>query len=398
MANLDQSIYTSTAADRIPPVAYVLTGCVGVIGSNSLGLGPIAPEVSASLDSTVPTVMLAASAFGLGTAASALFLASRIDRIGAWRVLRLAMAALAAALVIGALAPSVEILIATQAVAGIASGLALPAIYANAAAIAPRGREGKTVGIVLTGWTLSMVAGVSLSAALADFLHWRAVYAAVALLALGAVAALAAGKHRDRPATGAEPSPLAAFGIAGVKPLLLACGAFMMSFYGVYGYLGDHLHRALGEPLSVNGIAGLIYGLGFGAAAFLDGLIDRFGARRLMPATFLGVAGVYFVLALVSGSAALVLATMFFWGLANHFGLNMLIMRLTALDPARRGAVMGLNSAVTYLAVFAGTSGFGPVYTAHGFAACAAAALALTLISVAVSLRQAYPGRRSLSA
>jgi hypothetical protein len=48
---------------------------------------------------------------------------------------------------------------------------------------------------------------------------------------------------------------------------------------------------------------------------------------------------------------------------------------------------MGLNSAVTYLAVFAGTSGFGPVYSAYGLAACASAAVALTLVSAAASLR-----------
>jgi MFS transporter, DHA1 family, inner membrane transport protein len=385
MTNTDQAIETSPTADRIPPMAYLLTGCIGVIGCNSLGLGPIAPEVSASLGTSVPGVMAAASAFGLGTAASALLLANRIDRIGAWRMLRLAFAALAAVLLVSALAPTVEVLIVAQALAGLASGIALPAIYSNAAAIAPQGRESRTVGVVLTGWTLSMVAGVSLSAMLADFVHWRAVFAVVALLAAGAFAMLAMGGHRDNPVAGGQPNPLAALGIAGAKPLLLACGAFMTAFYGAYAYLGDHLHQALGQPLSLNGLAALVYGAGFGAAAFLDGLIDRYGAGRLMPVAFLGVAGVYVVLALASANAPAILAIMFFWGLANHFGLNMLIMRLTALDPKQRGAVMGLNSAVTYLAVFAGTSAFGPAYTTFGFAACAAVAAALTLVSAAVA-------------
>jgi predicted MFS family arabinose efflux permease len=241
--------------------------------------------------------------------------------------------------------------------------------------------------VVLIGWTLSMVAGVSLSAMLADFVHWRAVFVAVALLAAGAFAKLAAAGNRDNPAAGPQPHPLAALAIAGAKPLLLACGTFMTAFYGAYAYLGDHLHHALGQSLSINGVAALVYGAGFGAAAFLDGLIDRFGARRLMPIAFLAVAGVYLALVLASASAPAVLALMFLWGLANHFGLNMLIMRLSALDPARRGSVMGLNSAVTYLAVFAGTSAFGPVYVAFGFAACAAAAVALTLVSAAVTLR-----------
>jgi DHA1 family inner membrane transport protein len=382
MSNLDQPI-EALPTDRIPAIAYVLTGSIGVIGCNSLGLGPIAPKVAADFGSTVPFVMSAASAFGLGTAASALFLAGRIDRLGAWRMLRWAMVVLAVALLLSAAAPFVWVLIAAQAIAGVASGVALPAIYSSATVVAPAGRESRTVGVVLTGWTLSMVAGVSLSAVLADLVHWRAVYAIVALLAAGAIAALALGGHRDRRSSVSAPQPLAALGISGVKALLVACGAFMTAFYGVYGYLGDHLHKALAEPVSVNGLAALVYGIGFGAAALLDGVIDRFGARRLMPLAFLAVAAVYLLLALAGGSASSILVMMFFWGLANHFGLNMLIMRLTALDPARRGAIMGLNSAVTYLAVFAGTSGFGPVYSAWGFAACAGTAVVLMLVATA---------------
>src|SRR5262245_59198918 len=208
MLKIDQPM-NAYSAERIPPMAYVLTGCIGVIGCNSLGLGPIAPAVALSLGATVPAVMTAASAFGLGTAASALFLARHIDRFGQWRMLRLAIAVLAVALVLSALATSVAWLVAAQLVAGIASGVALPAIYGGAAAVAPRGRESRTIGIVLTGWTLSMVAGVSLSALVADLFHWRAVYAAIAVLALFAVLAL--GGRRDGKESRAAPLPLPAF-------------------------------------------------------------------------------------------------------------------------------------------------------------------------------------------
>src|SRR5687767_5139437 len=185
MANTDQLFnHAADSSAGLPRMAYVLTGCVAVIGSNSLVLGPIAPEVARSLGSTVPAVMTAAAAFGLGTAASALFLARHIDRIGARRMLQFALALLAAALVLSALSPIVAVLVASQLVAGIASGIALPAIYSSAAAVAPPGRESRTIGIVLTGWTLSMVAGVSLSAVLADIVHWRALFVAIAALAL----------------------------------------------------------------------------------------------------------------------------------------------------------------------------------------------------------------------
>ena len=371
--------------DRIPLAAYVLTASIGVIGSNSLVLGPIAPAVAASLDAKVPAVMMASAVFGLGTAASALFLARYIDRVGARRMLRLAMSLLAVALAACALAPVVDALIAAQLVAGLASGIALPAIYASAAAVATPGREARTIGVVLIGWTLSMVAGVSLSAVLADVIHWRAVYAAVAALALAATAGLSLMPRRDALANGAAPLPFAALRLPGIKPLLVTCACFMASFYGIYGYLGDYVHSALGEPVSANGIFALVYGIGFGASAALDGLADRIGARRLLPLALLAVAFIFLLLALASSSFVAVVVVIGLWGLANHFGLNLLIMRLTAIDPSQRGTIMGLNSAVTYLAVFAGTSGFGPIYTGYGFRSCAIVAVALMLVAAAAA-------------
>lgn len=369
----------------IPASAYLLTGCIAVIGSNSLVLGPIAPAVAASFGASVPAVMTAAAAFGLGTSASALFLARYIDRIGARRMLQGALLLLALALVASALAPTVALLVTAQLVAGIAAGIAMPAIYASSAAIAPPGRESGTIGVVLTGWTLSMVAGVSLSAVLADLIHWRAAFAAVALLAAAAVAGLAMSSLHDARKSGPAPSPLGALAVPGILPLLIACGAFMTAFYGVYGYLGDHLHEALGEPVSANGLAAVAYGLGFGAAALLDGVIDGLGARRVMPFAYLLVAAVYVVIVLASGSFGLLIATTSVWGLANHFGLNVLVMRLTALDPSQRGTIMGLNSAVTYLAVTVGTAGFGPLYTSLGFANCALIAAGLMLVAASAA-------------
>jgi predicted MFS family arabinose efflux permease len=377
---MNQSISTLPDKARIPPLAFVLTGCIGVIGSNSLALGPIAPEVASNLGTDVPAVMTASAAFGLGTAASAVFLARLIDRHGPRRMLLVALLLVAAGLAGSAAAPSLPLLIAAQLVIGIAAGIALPAIYTLASVIAPAGRESETIGLVLTGWTLSMVAGVPLSAAIADFAGWRTVYAVVAIATLVACAALRLAAVRDEP-TGEATSPLAALTVRGVGPLLTACAAFMASFYGVYAYIGDHLHAGLGLPVSANGLIAVSYGLGFGGAAFLDRLIDRFGASRLLPIIFLAVAGVFVLMAGASGSYAGMLAVVFVWGLANHFGLNVLIMRLTALDPARRGAIMGLNSGVTYLALFAGTIGLGAVYAGSGFFVLPLVAAGLMLVA-----------------
>ncbi|HEV7320785.1 MAG TPA: MFS transporter [Ensifer sp.] len=388
MTNLNQSLSpASPTKARIPPFAYVLTGCIGVIGSNSLALGPIAPEVAASLDTGVPSVMTASAAFGLGTAVSAVFLGSLIDRHGPRRMLAVALLLLATGLAVSAAAPALVFLVAAQLAVGLAAGIALPSIYTLASVIAPAGRESETIGLVLTGWTLSMVAGVPVAAAIADFAGWRAVYvivAAATLVAFGAVRLASVPQGLAGKAT----SPLAALGVRGVAPLLVACAAFMAAFYGVYAYIGEHLHTALGLPVSANGLIAVSYGFGFGAAAFLDRLIDRLGAERLLPLIFLVVAGVYGAMTAASASYSAMLVVVFFWGLANHFGLNVLIMRLTGLDPAKRGAIMGLNSGVTYLSLFAGTIGFGMVYARVSFSALPVIAAGL-MVAAAIAAAMA---------
>lgn len=387
MTNLNQSdlnrpaVAASTSGLRIPAFAWLLTACIGVIGSNSLALGPIAPEVARSFGTGAASVMTASAAFGLGTAASAILLARLIDRHGGRRMLAVALVMLVAGLGGSAAAPALPLLVAAQFLAGLAAGIALPAIYSLAVAVSPPGRESETVGVVLTGWTLSMVAGVSLSAVVADLAGWRTVYAAVAAATLAACAGVHFARLRETPPAGAVRSPLEALRVPGVAALLCACAAFMASFYGVYAYLGDHLHAGLGLPVSANGLFAFSYGLGFGSAVFLDRFIDRSDAGRLLPAIFVAVAAVYAVMAAAAGSYMLMLAAVFVWGLVNHFGLNVLIVRMTALAPEKRGLVMGLNSGVTYLALFAGTLGFGMAYDRAGFAVLLPAAAALALVA-----------------
>lgn len=384
MTQQQQLAHAVGSDERIPRSAYVLTGCVGVIGANSLVLGPIAPAVSQSFGADVATVMMATAAFGLGAALGSLFLAPRIDRFGAHRMLRLAMTLMPLALAISALAPIVAVLVLAQFAAGVASGVALPAIYASAADMAPPGRESKTIGVVLSGWMMSMVVGVSLSAIVADLTHWRVVYGLVALLAVLALALLALVKGRRAPAADAAVTPFAALRMAGIRPLLFACGAFMTAFYGLYAYLGDYFHSGLGQPVSANGLITLVYSVGFGGAILMGGVVNRVGVRRMLPMALFLVAGVYFLLAALGTGLAAVLCLLVALGFGNYFGINLLIVRLTAIDPAKRGTIMGLHSTVTNLAVFAGTSSFGQVYEAGGFSMTAYAATALTLAAALV--------------
>ena len=155
---------------------------IAIVGTNALLLSPLVQTVGADLSASPTQVLWASSGYGLGVAAAALLIAPIGDRIGSGRLLRMALAILTVGFVASALAPGLIALIAAQVLCGIAGGAALPSIYTMAAVIAPKGREARVVGAVITGWTLSLVLGVSLAAWSAEFLGWRMVYGALAAL------------------------------------------------------------------------------------------------------------------------------------------------------------------------------------------------------------------------
>ena len=367
---------------RFSPL-LLLTASVALVGSNSLALSPIAIEVGLGFGGkSAQDVLMAASLFGAGTAGAALLLAPYADRIGLARALQLALAVLTVAMTATALAPTLWLLWGAQALAGIGSGVALPATYGLAAEIAPKGRESTFLGRVLMGWTLSLVFGASAAALIAEVAGWRAVYAALAVLGGLVLLALLLSPRLGERRVAQSASPLTALAVAGIGPALMVCGGYMAAFYGLYAFLGTHLQADLGLEVWMAGAAPLIYGIGFGAAAVADPLIDRMGARAIAPFVYGALILLYLGVALVSQSALWLLAACLTWGMINHLGLNLIVGRLAALDPAQRGAILGLNSGVTYLAMFLGTPLYGVVQAGWGFAACALLSAAFVVPAV----------------
>ena len=355
-------------------IILLLLSSIGVVGANSLVLSPIAADVADSFTGAAATdVMLAAAAYGAGTAFSALFLAPRADQIGLGRSLLLALVVLGAALCSSAAAPCVTVLISSQAIAGLAAGVALPSVYGLTAEVSEQGRESETLGKVLTGWTLSLVLGVTFSAALSDLVHWRAVFGILAAVTTVLCLLLARfGRAQPTAKTGAAShSPLKALSIPGLPPLLIMVSAYMVAFYGSYAFLGTHLTQELGVTTTIAGLAALSYGIGFGAIAPLDRLIDRHGEVETAPFIFGALTLAYIGLAAGSENWSGLLAMCALWGAVNHLGLNLIVGALTAIRATQRGTILGLYSAVTYASMFAGTTVYKPLFEANGLMWCA---------------------------
>ncbi|MFY1917177.1 MFS transporter [Achromobacter xylosoxidans] len=381
----------------LPPAIPALMFAVSVVGSNGLALSPILADVARSFASTPLTVSTAISAYGAATAASAFLLAARIDRRGIRRSLLIAMAVLIGALLLSAGAPHWIVLTLAQAVAGAAAGVILPAAYGSASLVAAAGQETRALGRVISGWSVSLVAGVPLSALISDAIGWRATYGVLALCAAVALAGLRKLPERR----GAHAAPprlsrlLAPLSYRDVPVLLLGCLAFSSAFYGVYAFLADHVRTLLALSAGQVGFIAFAYGAGFLLAGLAGApLIERLGPRRALPLALAALSAVYLALLPAAHALAAVLALAVLWGAASQLSLNLLVLLLSRARPEERGAVLGLNTCTTYLGASVGTAVAGTLYTHAGFESLglvAAAALALA----ALGLHWRLNGRRT---
>jgi len=377
-----------------------LTASIGTIGANSLALGPIAPAIGAGFNTDVVSVMNAAAAYGIGTALGALVLSPLIDLIGSQKALVSSLCCIALSFLLSALASDLMVFIACQTLAGFSAGLSLPAIYAYAAQIAPQGRSSEILGRVLTGWTISLVAGVSFSAYIADTVGWRWVYVifflftVIALLLLLQVSKrLTTSPDQQQQAGTYETKirfsrivwPHTTLKLPNVVFLLMVCFGYMLAFYGVYSFIGSHINESLGYAVKFNGLIALGYGFGFAIAAIGDQVIDRIGVKKTMPIAFGLLALVYVSLALGLNYFWLLVALSILWGLMNHFCLNLIVASLSAIDNEKIGAILGAYSATTYIAASVGALLFGMLYQHHGFTVlpvCSALLLFIACVAV----------------
>jgi predicted MFS family arabinose efflux permease len=270
-----------------------------------------------------------------------------------------------------------------QVIAGVAVGVLLPGTYAITAATAPQGRETARLGIVLTGWSLSLVLAVPMAAFIAAHCGWRAVYIFLAVISACVSLGLFLVLRSEGVAQGKRASPLYALRLPGIRFLLLVIFGYMTAFYGTFAFFGEGVRLAFDLSSKGVGLFVLAYGAGFGIAGIGLGIISPEITRKYLLSVLLGIACVYAIwrFALTEPSFAFMTAVM--WGALNQLGLNALVVSLNRRAQSARGAVMGLNSGVTYSAVFAGPVVMGFVYTASGFqsvamlAACIVGAAAI---------------------
>lgn len=367
------------------PTVILLLG-VSVIGSNSFLMSPIINNISISLGSTVAQVAWVISAYGGSAALAGLFLSGMAQRIGYRPTLFLSGVMLSTGILATGLAADWAMLIVAQILAGVAAGIMLPTLYSMTAFIAPKGKESATLGKVISGWSLAMIAGVPLGAFISDVLSWRHAYYIV--FAFSLISTLG----YFRLPSGGTPTTIttfnAAFRVPKAKPVFLISFLYMVSFYGVYIFLGSYIQRELDYSAAYAGSAVLAYGLGFGVAGMLLGkILDIWSPWKIIGPVLLCISGVYLGLIGFSKSYWSLLPGCVLWGVANQIGLNCLVSILTQLDDRQRVRLMGIYNAVAYGGTMVAGLVFGVLYQNTGFDMLLILSASLCIIAFMISVR-----------
>ena len=360
-------------ADRLP-WALLAAASLGMFAASASGTtrAPFLIEMAQDLDTSLVLVgnLVAGTSITWGLASA--FAGALSDKLGRRPFLIGGPVALALSMIGVATAGSFVAVACWAMLAGACSGMFSGAIFAEVSSRAGDGQQGRALGWVMSGQSLTLLVGVPLAAFVGSWIGWRGVNICVAAMALLSAASLlwtTRGRVSSARVRGTRaPSLRTALSLPVIR--LLGMGIMERICYGLTAvFFATFLQQTYGLALHDVALPLAIFASGNILGTILGGqLADKLPNR----------ARTYAVAMVASGGAALAL---FGWqeSLAVSVGLGFVYVFLNAIArPAMlaslatvpeqvRGTVMGLNVTCSSIG-WMGASGLGGLMVAtQGF-------------------------------
>ena len=359
----------------------------GAVITNVYCIQPILPLIASGLGADLTQVDLVAGAALLGFAtglALLLPLGDRFDR----RKLVLGQIALAFLFALAALFSSgIRPLIAASFGLGMVACVPQQLVPFAAVMSAPSDR-GRSVGTVVSGIMVGILAGRTISGVVGAAYGWRAVYGLEAAFMIPVWIAAASLLPRGVPSTNLsygrllaslwplmrDNRPIRESMI--VQALLWACfNAFWVNLAALLASGPLHLNSAWAGGFGIIGAAGAL-------AASLGGrAADRLGARYVVGISIALVIAAYLLLVGAETSLILLVAGVVVLDMGVQSGLVSNQTRAFAVDPKAQGRINSLYMTATFLGGAVGTMVSGWLMTRYGWSGIAAFGIALGLIA-----------------
>ncbi|GGP95581.1 Cmx/CmrA family chloramphenicol efflux MFS transporter [Streptomyces roseolilacinus] len=172
----------------MPLFVHVLGLAVFAQGTSEFMLSGLVPGIARDLRVSVGAAASLTSAYAIGMMAGAPVMAALSARWPRRRALAGFLTAFVVVHAVGAVTADFAVLFATRVVAAIANAGFLAVAMSAAASLVPPAKRARATAVLLSGVTLSCVAGVPAGAWLGHWSGWRAAFWAVAVLCLPALA------------------------------------------------------------------------------------------------------------------------------------------------------------------------------------------------------------------
>lgn len=376
----------------MPLFVYVLSLAVFAQGTSEFMLSGLVPGIAHDMSVSVGAAASLTSAYAVGMIVGAPVMAVLSARWPRRRALAGFLAAFVVVHVVGAVTTNFPVLFGTRVVAAIVNAGFLAVAMSAATALAGPARQARATAVMLSGVTLSCVAGVPAGALLGDQFGWRSAFWAVAALCLPALALV----FRSAPAAAARRRDVSIRGEArelGSRPVRLAMTLAALvngATFATFAYLAVIATEVTHLPGGA--VPGLLAAFGVGAFVGVTAA-GRVGDGQLRPGLVLAVCALpagWAVLAATSAhTAMLFVVTIIQGGLSFGIGSMLVnrVMVVAARAPSLGGsfATVALNAGAFLGPLLAGMA----TETTHDYrhAAWVSAALAAAAAVVIVAAR-----------
>lgn len=355
-------------------ITVLLISGIFLVGSDELILSPLLPELVHDLNTSLSIASLSVSLYGLAIGLVVPFIAPYIDRIPRTKLMGISLLGFSITTFLCAFSPNISVLLVTRLLSGMFAGIYIPSAYAFVGDQVSYEYRGRVMGIVLSGWSLSLIVGIPLGAYIGEVLHWRWTFILLGILSIVvSILSLSTMKTTKKETlTSSQAGSFLQHFLVALKEkqvgiLLFTTFCNMFGFYGAYTFLGTYLQDTYQLTVSQSGTLILFYGFGIALSPLSGFIVDYFGKRGTLTVAMFSLC----VTLIVIGSVQLpllILSILFVtWGALQSIVLTSISSLLSDQSSELRGRIMSLYSLATNLAVAGGSFLMGIFYTSFGF-------------------------------
>jgi MFS transporter, DHA1 family, inner membrane transport protein len=329
--------------------ALVLAVGMFAIGTDAFVIAGILPETAQSLSVSIEQAGLVVSVFSLSYAIGSPLLVALSGRCRRSTVLSGSLVAFALANLLSAVSPNLTFLLTTRILAGLSAGLFAPVAMASGSKLGTAQNRGKTMGVVVAGYTSSIVLGVPLGVVIGQYVGWRGALAFVATVAaIGTLALYRAGVGGVFASEGALLESLRLILKPRTLTVLVPFLIWSTAHYGLYTFVAPILERHLSPKLLPALL--MIFGLGAVAGNLIGGSFhDSHGTSRPTIVCLLLLIGLLAVTGVSSASLFLAGTHLVCWAICIAALYVLQQQRAISRNPKQRNVLIALNNSAMYL-------------------------------------------------